>query len=163
MAGLSHLPVVVPGIGASADAWKQATVPWFADPRRWSVPLAASGPPNWPTGTAATASSPSIPVAQVTKISSTTSTISFHVDRVGTPVVVRSSYFPRWHVSGAAGPYRISPNLMVVVPTAHDVALSYGSDGLSIAGSTLTLIGISGLIGTAFILRRRVRTSQRVA
>ena len=163
VAGLSHLPVVVPGIGASADAWKQATVPWFADPRRWSVPLAASGPPNWPTGTAATASSPSIPVAQVTKISSTTSTISFHVDRVGTPVVVRSSYFPRWHVSGAAGPYRISPNLMVVVPTAHDVALSYGSDGLSIAGSTLTLIGISGLIGTAFILRRRVRTSQRVA
>ena len=163
VAGLSHLPVVVPGIAATADSWKAATVPWFEDPNRWSVPLAASGPANWPTGTSATSSSPPTPVAQVSNISSTNTTLSFHVDRVGTPVVVRTSYFPRWHVNGASGPYRISPNLMVVVPTSHSVELFYGSDRLSTVGSVLSLIGIIGLAVTGALLRRRSRASQFTA
>ena len=29
----------------------------------------------------------------------------------------RSSYFPNWEVKGAEGPYRVTPNLMVVIPT----------------------------------------------
>ncbi len=42
--------------------------------------------------------------------------ISFEVDQVGVPVLVRVSYFPTWKVEGADGPYRVAPNLMVVVP-----------------------------------------------
>ena len=34
------------------------------------------------------------------------------------PVVVKTSYFPNWEVQGAEGPYRLAPNLMVVVPTS---------------------------------------------
>ena len=52
-----------------------------------------------------------------------TRAISFHVDRVGTPVEVRVSYFPNWQATGAEGPWRVAPNLMVVVPTSHDVTL----------------------------------------
>jgi hypothetical protein len=37
--------------------------------------------------------------------------------------VVKISYFPRWHAIGATGPYRVSPNLMAVVPTVKDVSL----------------------------------------
>ncbi len=51
----------------------------------------------------------------------------FHVDRVGTPVEVRISYFPNWQASGPQGPGGSAPNLMVVVPTSHDVTLTYGS------------------------------------
>ena len=57
----------------------------------------------------------------------TDSSISFHVSRVGTPVLVKVSYFPNWHANGADGPWRVTPNLMVVVPTSHDVTLTYGS------------------------------------
>ena len=32
------------------------------------------------------------------------STVGFHVSRVGTPVLVKVSYFPNWHASGAHGP-----------------------------------------------------------
>ena len=45
---------------------------------------------------------------------------------MGTPVEVRVSYFPNWKASGADGPWRVAPNLMVVVPTSHDVTLTYG-------------------------------------
>ena len=46
--------------------------------------------------------------------------------RPGAPVLVKASYFPNWEVSGAEGPYRVAPNLMVVVPTDTHVELHYG-------------------------------------
>ncbi|MEK7424096.1 MAG: 6-pyruvoyl-tetrahydropterin synthase-related protein [Actinomycetota bacterium] len=71
--------------------------------------------------------------------------LRFHVDQVGVPVLVRISYFPNWQASGAEGPYRIAPNLMVVIPTAKDVHLTYQRSGLDIAAYVLTLIGIASL------------------
>ena len=41
------------------------------------------------------------------------------------PVLVKVSYFPNWKAHGAEGPYRIAPNLMVVVPTCNDVSLTF--------------------------------------
>ncbi|TPW08521.1 MAG: hypothetical protein FD127_4352, partial [Acidimicrobiaceae bacterium] len=69
--------------------------------------------------------------------------LRFHVDQVGVPVLVRISYFPNWQASGAEGPYRIAPNLMVVIPTAQDVHLTYQRSGLDIGAYVLTLIGIA--------------------
>ena len=53
----------------------------------------------------------------------TDDSISFSVDQIGVPVLVKVSYFPNWKVDGAQGPYRVAPNLMVVVPTANHVTL----------------------------------------
>ncbi len=39
--------------------------------------------------------------------------------RSANPSLVRTSYFPNWDASGAEGPYRVAPNLMVVVPDRH--------------------------------------------
>ena len=147
VSGLSHLPVVVPAIDASADSWKTANVAWFMDPLRTSVPLAASGPPNWPRGTAATTSSPTTPKARVSGISIQPDKISFNVDRLGSPVVVKVSYHPRWSAQGATGPYRISPNLMAVVPTDHHVVLTYGSDGTDMVGLAVTVASLLALVG----------------
>jgi hypothetical protein len=68
--------------------------------------------------------------------------ISFRVDRPGSPVVVRASYFPNWQVDGAEGPYRISPNLMAVVPTQEQVTLSYGTTWVDRLGWFLTISGL---------------------
>ena len=77
------------------------------------------------------------PVAttRVTAVTQTDSSISFHVSRVGTPVLVKVSYFPNWQASGADGPWRVTPNLMVVVPTSHDVTLTYGRVGVGRSGT----------------------------
>ncbi|MBI5089001.1 MAG: hypothetical protein HZB15_09130 [Actinobacteria bacterium] len=68
--------------------------------------------------------------------------ISFHVDRVGVPVLVKVSYFPNWQADGADGPWRIAPNLMVVVPTSTDVKLSFERSTLDVASYGLTILGI---------------------
>ena len=92
---------------------------WYLDPTRWNVFLAASGPSSW-ARVKDGETPPTRPVdpATVTGIATGTDTIDFDVDRVGTPVLVKASYFPNWKVDGAQGPFRVTPNLMVVVPTS---------------------------------------------
>ena len=74
-------------------------------------------------------------------------------------MLVKVSYFPNWHASGADGPWRVTPNLMVVVPTSHDVTLSYGSSGSNYLGLFATLVGLVGLVWLFVVpaLRRRFR------
>ncbi len=72
--------------------------------------------------------------------------LRFSVDQIGVPVLVKISYFPNWNASGADGPYRIAPNLMVVVPTSTDVHLTYGRSQLDYFAYLLTFMGIGLLI-----------------
>ena len=88
----------------------------------------------------------------------TDSSISFHVDRVGTPVEVRVSYFPNWKATGADGPWRAAPNLMVVVPTSHDVTLTYGSSPADEIGQVISLVSLAAAVAVAVAERRRRRT-----
>ncbi|MBA2751974.1 MAG: hypothetical protein H0U41_07015, partial [Actinobacteria bacterium] len=68
--------------------------------------------------------------------------ISFDVERPGTPVLVKASHFPNWQASGARGPWRVTPNLMVVIPTSNHVELRYGTTGVESTGWALSLIGL---------------------
>jgi hypothetical protein len=72
--------------------------------------------------------------------------LRFSVDQVGVPVLVKISYFPNWKVSGAQGPWRIAPNLMVVVPTANNVHMTFERSSLDYAAYILTFLGIAMLI-----------------
>ena len=58
------------------------------------------------------------------------------------PVLVKTSYFPNWKASGADGPYRVTPNLMVVIPTSTHVALHYGWTPVDGVAWLLTFVGI---------------------
>ena len=80
--------------------------------------------------------------------------ISFSVDRVGAPVLVRTSYFPNWSVSGADGPYRVTPNFMVVVPTDTEVRLVYGRAGVEWLAMVITL---GGLVAAGWLTLRPSR------
>ena len=77
----------------------------------------------------------------------TDDSVSFHVSRTGVPVVVRTSYFPNWEASGAHGPWRITPNFMVVVPTSRTVTLHYARSGAEKLGIALSVVGVAGLVG----------------
>ncbi len=74
--------------------------------------------------------------------------LSFHVDKVGVPVLVKVSYFPNWNAHGAEGPYRIAPNLMVVVPTQQDVSMTFDRSASDLFFYALTFVGILLLIAS---------------
>ncbi len=98
---------------------------------------------------------PIVPVAldpvTVSNVEVEEQSISFEVDQIGVPVLVRVSYFPTWKVEGADGPYRVAPNFMVVVPTSNEVTLSYSKTPLDWFFYGLTFVGIA----LCFYWRRR--------
>ena len=143
---LDDQPAVLTGVDPG-HGWLDAVVPWYEDPTQWSVFLAADGPDEWqriaPGETPERI--PTDPVA-VTDIETGTDTISFQVSQPGTPVLVKTSYFPNWEAEGADGPWRISPNLMVVVPTDTEVTLRYGMTGVDWLGWLVAALGLVGLV-----------------
>lgn len=90
-----------------------------------------------------------VSVAQVSNIVSNDDSISFSVDRLGSPVLVKTSYFPNWSVRGADGPWRVTPNLMVVVPTSSEVELNYGRSRIEWFSILLTLVGFALAVALA--------------
>ncbi|HSH61525.1 MAG TPA: 6-pyruvoyl-tetrahydropterin synthase-related protein, partial [Acidimicrobiales bacterium] len=148
VAPLGHEPVVVKGLDAGGRTWQDAAVAWFRDPARLDVPLAADGPKEWPRIEPSAAEAPRrpIPRAEVSGIRTDDDRISFDVDRPGTPVLVKASHFPNWRASGARGPWRVTPNLMVVVPTSSHVELRYATTGAESLGWALSLLGLVAVV-----------------
>jgi hypothetical protein len=159
---LANEPAVLEGVHDNQLEWVEEpldanqkfggpAVTWFNDPSQWDVYRAQDGPDDWqriePGDKPELRSEDAV---EVTNVEEGEETISFDVDQVGTPILVKSSYFPNWEVSGAEGPYRVAPNLMVVVPTAEHVELSYGRTGVEYLSYGLTLLGLVGL----FLLAR---------
>ncbi len=64
-------------------------------------------------------------------------------------MLVKTSFFPNWDAHGADGPYRVSPNFMVVVPTGTEVTLTYGRTAVEWLGWLMTAIGIGAVIWLA--------------
>jgi hypothetical protein len=167
-------PVVVPGV-STRDWQDDVGVPWWDAPTRTPAdnrdlglldrPLVVGGPSNWararPPGVsradapdpklpAAAAVAPrSLPRVAVSKVRTTDHSVSFRVSRTGVPVMVKTSYFPNWTAHGARGPWRATPNFMVVVPTSHRVSLDYSTTTAEQLGRAGTVTGILGVAGLA--------------
>jgi hypothetical protein len=173
---LAYQPVVAKGMGEGQDAWLPTAGSWFLNPGDLDVPLADGGPSKWrrvkvdpvPTKwrrsviwargqlgeSGAIDQVPDLPRVRlpnnrVSHIENGIDTISFDVTRPGVPVLVKASYFPNWQVSGADGPYRVSPNLMVVIPHSKHVELHYGRTPVDMLGIALTILGLIGLVWLA--------------
>ncbi len=170
-------PVVVHNSGSDQrENWLEVGMSWFQNKQDWAALPAASGPSGWqqvdatlditrrdglPGQSARSVDIvvPATPITVVplehvtiTNVQIGQSDVRFSVDKVGVPVLVRVSYFPNWDASGAKGPYRVAPNMMVVIPTSNDVHLSYGRSSLDLFAYALTLVGLV----VAFKIRRRV-------
>ena len=156
---LRYEPAVLENVPKKARPWLDVAVHFYQDPASWDVPLAASGPRAWPRvavhhnattdktlGAGVDLAVPRrVPVrpARVTHIRTGDDRISFDVDRPGSPVLVKASYFPNWQVSGGRGPWRVTPNLMVVIPTSRHVSLHYGWTPVDGIAWALTIAGIA--------------------
>ncbi len=177
--GMAQQPVVVTGIGQSqTTGWLDVAMTQYLDQSKYPTPLAADGPSDWTrvpvtikvppeagalpnVGTGVeipSVSTPTFPAVAVTNIIETNDTVSFTVDRIGVPVVVKVSYFPNWIAHGANGPWRLAPNMMVVIPTEKNVRLRFERTIDDWAGIALTLGGL-GLLGWLIASgRRRLKT-----
>jgi hypothetical protein len=170
--GLPREPVVVTGIGASQNGgWLDVAMAQYIEQDRFAIPFAADGPKSWTRAKATVnrgfssnfgsgtmvASTPAkeLPPVQVTDIVEGNGDVRFQVDRVGVPVVVKVSYYPTWRAKGADGPFRLAPNLMVVVPRQKDVTLRIEQDAANHIGTALSVIGLAGLGASAIAERRR--------
>ncbi len=181
--GVEQLPVVIEGLSAGGEEWLVPTVAAWEAPeeipliaadgpagwprmslddlalqdtdfaaavrsgdRVWEMRALADALPGWiervPTES-----------AEVFDLVVDNDSISFSVDRVGAPVLVRASYFPNWSASGAQGPFRVAPNLMVVVPTETSVSLSYTRSTVQWVGLLATLLGL--VLAVAMTRRKR--------
>lgn len=156
---LDNEPAVLDGVGNAQEDWICRTkddagkcagpaVRWYQDLAAQDVLLASSGPDRWqrvdvddPKPVAR-----SVDPVDVTDLDVGTDRISFDVDQVGSPVLVKASYFPNWRAHGAEGPYRVAPNLMVVVPTSEHVELTYGREPIEWMSYGLTALGIALVI-----------------
>ncbi len=167
---LRYQPVVLEDTDDHIDGWvyakersaplagqevgaKQAgpAVTWYQDPTRWDVPLATSGPSEWKRVSPDDTDPPrvAVPEVEVSNVRDDGDSVSFDVSRTGTPILIRNSFFPNWQADGADGPYRVSPNLMVVVPTSKHVTVSYGTTNVDRLGWLLTLLGVVLVLGLA--------------
>jgi len=91
------------------------------------------------------------PQATVSNVEINEQSLSFDVDQVGVPVLVKVSYFPNWKAEGAQGPYRVGPNMMVVVPTSNHVELTFGRSTSDYVTILLSLVGVA----LCFVWRRK--------
>jgi hypothetical protein len=185
--GLREQPVVVPHV-STRDWQDDIGVPWWDAPTRTPAdnrdlslldrPLVNGGPASWtrarPPGVSkADAPDPRLPAASavptrelppvdVTDVHTTDHSVSFRVSRTGVPVMVKTSYFPNWTATGANGPWRATPNFMVVVPTSHHVRLDYSTTRAEQLGRIGTVTGVIGVAGLAvWPWWRRRRTTRR--
>ena len=162
---LSTLPNIVANT-TSRVGWLQANTKWWLDPKLWGTVAATTGPSNWPSATSVETmdTHTSLPKVTVSEVKVGLQSISFHVSRIGVPVLVKISYFPRWHATGATGPYRVSPNLMVVIPTANDVSMVYGSTPLlTVSNYVSDLVALAGVVTLYLYIRRRLRARHQPA
>ena len=87
-----------------------------------------------------------LPEVEISNVHRTDDSISFDVSRTGVPVIVKESWFPNWEVEGADGPYRATPNQMVVVPTSKHVTLQFGTRTV-----TPLYTGLSSFVGVYLV------------
>jgi hypothetical protein len=117
------------------------------DPAALYVVLATAGPKAWlRIDRGEDPARRPVPATKVSNIDEENLKISFDVDEVGNPVLVKTSYFPNWAVKGADGPYRVTPNLMVVIPRSKHVELTYGYTKVEYLGYGASLVALLALI-----------------
>ena len=165
---------VVANISSSnpRERWLEVGTSWFQNPEVWTTPIADNGPSEWQRVDVVVDESlregepnsnnrrvdvvkpavaltpvPLDPVV-VSNVDIGEESVKFSVDKIGVPVLVRVSYFPNWKVDGAKGPYRVAPNMMVVIPTSTNVSMHFGWNLRDYVAYLLSFAGIAWIVVT---------------
>lgn len=150
--------------GEPLPSFHDMALDWYEDidnMHRWVV---GDGPESWPR-IVDLSDRPDTPLGAAGAVSDIVvdhHRISFTTEAVGVPHVVKVSYFPNWRASGADGPWRATPSLMVVVPTEREVVIEFADTWPETGGRVLSVIGIAAVAVTAVVGRRRLRAAGAV-
>ncbi|HHC09299.1 MAG TPA: hypothetical protein ENK55_11370 [Actinobacteria bacterium] len=146
-----------PAVWAGEEGFVEAALDWYDDVDHLDHWLVEDGPASWDRITEVDdrlelavpylGDEPVVSDVVVDDLE-----VSFRTTAVGVPHLVKVSYFPNWRATGAEGPYRAAPSLMVVVPTQEQVTLQFVRRGAENLGMVLTLLA---LVGIGVYLRRR--------
>ncbi|MGB8360229.1 MAG: hypothetical protein WCE80_02400 [Acidimicrobiia bacterium] len=154
--------------GQSRPSFYDMALDWYEDIDNMDRWVTADGPVDWPR-IASLDERPDIPLDvppdAVSNIVVGEDRISFTTEAIGVPHMVKVSYFPNWTATGAEGPWRATPSLMVVVPTQKDVVLEFRDTWAESGGKVLTVVGAGALlaIGGLVLWRRRVSREESAA
>ena len=146
--------------GQPLPGFHDMALEWYEDIDQMHRMVTADGPEDWPRITSLS-QRPNVeldvPADPVSDIVVEDHRISFRTTAVGLPHVVKVSYFPNWESTGADGPWRATPSLMVVVPTQEDVVIEFADTFAESGGKVLTLGGVVLLViaGTVWSRSRR--------
>ncbi|MFN8015365.1 MAG: hypothetical protein U0R17_01990 [Acidimicrobiia bacterium] len=163
---LANDPVVITDKTSPSD-WAQSgnkwLYDWFNAPGEYRE-FVNSGEKNWQRMTAKQALSKPLTLKQknkksevkITNVKLTQDSIKFHVNKIGEPVLIKTSYYPTFKASGAGKIYRASPNSMIVVPTKQNVKIEIARDGIEWFSIFLFLAGVSCVIGFYFDKKKTI-------
>ena len=176
--------VVTERSGDQRERWLEVGTSWLQNPSEWTALPADDGPDEWQRVQAVIdlerregepgsdsrkvdvvrptpAIEPlSISPAVVSDVVIGEESVSFSVDKIGVPILVRVSYFPNWEVSGADGPYRVAPNMMVVIPTSQEVSMNFKP---SLIDRLAYLLSGLGILAVLLMWRQNRRAKGQVA
>ncbi len=169
---LTEQPIVATGIGNGLETgFIDVGIAQWMDPAKFSPAITLNGPALWDRRKVTITRTPGakgalpkrgvgvtlspgkakpLPPVTISNVKVQQLSMSFSVDKVGVPVLVRISAFPNWVAIGAKGPYRSTPNFMVVIPTKNQVTLSYARSSSEWIGLLLSALSIFGLITVGF-------------
>ena len=155
--------------GEPLPSFHDMALEWYEDVDEMDRWVVADGPAEWPRIESIRERPDTeidVPENPVSNIVLEDHRISFTTEAVGVPHVVKISYFPNWKATGADGPWRAAPSLMVVVPTDNEVVIEFQDTWAESSGQILTIVGLVGLLVGGFAAWRRttsqIRSSESV-
>jgi hypothetical protein len=146
--------------GEPLPSFHDMALEWYEDIDEMDRWVVADGPAEWPRIESIEERPDTeidVPEDPVSNIVVEDHRISFTTEAVGVPHVVKISYFPNWTATGADGPWRAAPSLMVVVPTGNEVVIEFEDTWAESSGQILTIVGGAALIIGGFVAWRRSR------
>jgi len=151
--------------GEPLPSFNDMALEWYDDVDEMDRWVVAQGPESWPRIESIWERPDTeldVPPNAVSNIVLEDHRISFTTEAIGVPHVVKVSYFPNWKATGADGPWRAAPSLMVVVPTSNEVVIEFQDTWAESIGQILTIVGGVALIVGGFLAWRRTSSSMQI-
>ena len=138
----------VPMVWAGEERFEEMALDWYDDLDNLDRWVVEDGPEEWlPVEELGGPYDDGLPLdtadAVVSDVIIDNHNISFTTTAVGVPHLVKTSYFPNWSATGAEGPFRATPSLMVVIPTSEQVSLEFANTWTENLGMALTVLSLA--------------------
>jgi hypothetical protein len=159
-AALVGSPTVTGADGEPLPSFHEMALDWYEDIDNMDRWVVAGGPEDWPRIESLEErpdTELTVPEDPVSDIVVEDHRITFSTEAVGVPHMVKVSYFPNWTATGAEGPWRATPSLMVVVPTTNEVVIEFRDTWAETLGKLLSLGGVGAFAALGVMRLRKER------